>query len=174
MLFRSSLNGSVPAGASINATTGQFTWTPAPAQAGQVYAFGVRATDDGAGSLFAEETVHVGVGYTWTGFLPPVNADGSSVFKLGRTVPVKFALTGPSAGVNNAVARLYVAKFTDNVLGTEEQADSTSAATTGNLFRYSDGQYIFNLSTDGLTAGTYQLRVDMGDGVPRLVNISLR
>ena len=87
---------------------------------------------------------------------------------------MKFALTGASAGVTNAVARLYVAKFTDNVLGTEEQADSTSAATTGNLFRYSDGQYIFNLSTDGLTAGTYQLRVDTGDGVPRLVNISLR
>ena len=87
---------------------------------------------------------------------------------------MKFALTGASAGVTDAVARLYAAKLSNSVLGTEEQADSTSAATTGNLFRYSDGQYIFNLSTDGLTAGTYQLRVDMGDGVMRVVNISLR
>ena len=167
-----SLTGSVPAGASINPSTGQFTWTPSAAQVGQVYAFGVRATDDGPGSLFAEEVIHVGVGYTWTGFLQPINADGSSVFKLGRTVPVKFALTGPSANITNAVARLYVAKVSDNVAGTE--AASTSAATTGNLFRYSDGQYIFNLGTDGLTAGTYQLRVDTGDGVARVVNISLR
>jgi DNA/RNA endonuclease G (NUC1) len=169
-----SLTGSVPAGASLNASTGQFTWTPAPAQAGQVYAITVRATDDGQGSLSAEQTVHVGVGYTWTGFLAPVNPDGSSIFKLGRTVPMKFALTGASAGVTNAVARLYVAKLTDSILGTEEQTESAAAATAGNLFRYSDGQYVFNLSTDGLTAGTYQLRVDTGDGVVRVVNISLR
>ena len=87
---------------------------------------------------------------------------------------MKFALTGPSANITNAVARLYVAKVSDNVAGTEAEAASTSAATTGNLFRYSDGQYIFNLGTDGLTAGTYQLRVDTGDGVARVVNISLR
>jgi hypothetical protein len=169
-----SLTGSVPAGASVDASTGVFTWTPSAAQAGQVYAFSVRATDDGAGHLFAEEFIHVGVGYTWTGFLQPINADGSSVFKLGRTVPVKFALTGPSAAVTGAVARLYVAKVSNNVVGPETDAGSTSAATSGNLFRYSDGQYIFNLGTDGLTAGTYQLRVDTGDGVARVVNISLR
>ena len=169
-----SLTGSVPAGASINPATGLFTWTPSSAQVGQVYTFGVRATDDGPGSLFAEEVIHVGVGYTWSGFLAPVNADGSSVFRLGRTVPVKFALTGASAGITNAVARLYVAKLSDNVVGTEVEADSTAAATAGNLFRYSDGQYVFNMSTDGLTAGTYQLRVDTGDGVLRVVNISLR
>lgn len=169
-----SLTGSVPAGASINPATGQFTWTPSAAQAGQVYTFGVRATDNGPGSLFAEEVIHVGVGYTWSGFLAPVNADGSSVFKLGRTIPVKFALTGASAGITNAAARLYVAKISDNVVGTEVEADSTAAATAGNLFRYSDGQYIFNMSTDGLTAGTYQLRVDTGDGVLRVVNVSLK
>jgi DNA/RNA endonuclease G (NUC1) len=169
-----SLTGSVPSGASINPTTGDFNWMPSAAQAGRVYSFGVRVTDNGAGSLFAEEGVGVGVGYTWSGLLQPVNQDGSSVFNLGRTIPIKFQLTGASAGVTNAVARLYLAKVTDSIIGTEEKAGSTSSATEGNLFRYSGGQYIFNLSTDGLTKGTYQLRVDTGDGVLRAVNISLR
>ena len=91
-------------------------------------------------------------------------------YLLRQTVPVKFQLTG----VMNASVRLYVAKIDNNAVGTEEEADSTSNATEGNLFRYADGQYIFNLSTKGLTAGTYQLRVVLGDGVQRTVNVSLR
>jgi hypothetical protein len=52
---------------------------------------------------------------------------------------------------------------------------TTAAPTTGDLFRY-DGtsQYIYNWGTKGLTAGTYQLRIDLGDGVSRTVNISLK
>jgi hypothetical protein len=169
-----SLTGSYPAGATIDSTTGAFHWTPTAAQAGHIYSFGVRVTDNGSPSLFAEETISVGAGYTWSGVLQPINQDGSSLFRLGQTVPVKFQLTGGSAGITNAVARLYVAKVTDQVIGTEEEAGSTSAATQGNLFRYADGQYIFNLSTSGLTTGTYQLRVDTGDGILRVVNISLR
>jgi DNA/RNA endonuclease G (NUC1) len=166
------LTGSVPAGASINPTTGAFNWTPTAAQAGHVYAFGVRVTD--SGGLFAEEIINVGVGHSWSGFLQPVEADGSSVFKLGRTVPVKFQLTGASAGITDAVARLYVAKVTGNVVGPEQAAVSASNATEGNLFRQTGNHYMFNLSTDGLTAGTYQLRVDMGDGVQRTVLVSFR
>ncbi|HEV2765271.1 MAG TPA: tandem-95 repeat protein, partial [Pyrinomonadaceae bacterium] len=169
-----SLTGAVPAGASVDPSTGAFTWTPTAAQVGQVYTFGVRVTD--AGGLFAEEVIRVGVGYTWSGVLQPVNADGSSVFKLGRTVPVKFQLTGASAGLTNAVARLYVAKVSNNVVGTETEAGSTSNATEGNLFRYdaTSGQYVFNLDTGGLTAGTYQARVDTGDGVLRTFGFALR
>ena len=56
------------------------------------------------------------------------------------------------------------------------EAISTSNATTGNLFRYdaTSSQYIFNLNTKTLSAGTYQLRIDLGDGVLRTVNITLR
>jgi hypothetical protein len=114
--------------------------------------------------------------YEWSGFLPPVKTDDSSVFKLGRTVSVKFALTGASAGIANAVARLWVSKWSDDVTGTEEETGSTVAATSGNLFRYdSSGVYVYNLGTSGLTPGTYELRVDLGDGdVTRTVKISLR
>ena len=67
---------------------------------------------------------------------------------------IKFQLTGASAGITDAVARLYVAKVSNNVVGTEEEADSNLNATEGNLFRYADGQYIFNWNTSGLSAGT--------------------
>jgi hypothetical protein len=112
----------------------------------------------------------------WSGVLPPINAGGSSVFKLGSTVPVIFQLTGASAGITNLQATLSVTKISDSVVGTAAKAVSTSAATTGNLFRYdaTSGDYIFNWSTKGLTAGTYQLSINLGDGLLHTVIVSLR
>jgi hypothetical protein len=51
-------------------------------------------------------------------------------------------------------------------LGTVIEATSNVAATTGNLFRYDGGQYIYNWSTKGLTQGTYSVKIDLGDGAP--------
>ena len=171
-----SLTGAVPAGAVIDADSGAFRWTPSPQQVGAVHTFWVRVTDDGAGNLFAQEQVSVGVAYNWSGLLQPINPGGDSVFRRGSTVSVKFALTGQSAGITGAAARLWVARLSGDVAGTEAEAESTAAATPGNLFRYdpSAGQYVFNLDTKSLAGGTYQLRVDMGDGAVRVVNISLR
>ncbi|MCI0537464.1 MAG: PxKF domain-containing protein [Verrucomicrobiales bacterium] len=114
--------------------------------------------------------------YSWSGVLQPINADGSSIFKAGRTVPVKFQLTGESAGITDLVASLSFAKISDTVLGAVNEATPTSAATTGNLFRYdaTSGQYIFNWSTKGLSAGAYQLQIDLSDGVARWVNLALK
>jgi hypothetical protein len=108
--------------------------------------------------------------------LPPVNNDGSSIFKLGSTVPVKFQLTGSSSAIANAVATLTLAKVTSQVDGTVLEAVSTSAATTGNAFRYdpTSGLYTFNLATKPLSTGTWNLSVTLGDGVSRTVNISLK
>jgi len=91
-----------------------------------------------------------------------VNADGTSIFKAGSTVPVKFALTGASAPVTTATARLSLAKISNGIEGTVVEATSNVAATTGNLFRYDGGQYIYNWSTKGLTPGTYSVKIDLG------------
>jgi hypothetical protein len=115
----------------------------------------------------------VSVTYSWSGILQPINADGSSVFRRGSTVPVKFRLTGASAGVTDAVARLSY-QFVNGSAGTVNEAVSTAQATTGNLFRYDDGQYIFNWSTTGIAVGTYDLFIDLGDGVHRTVRLHLR
>ncbi|WP_345321318.1 putative Ig domain-containing protein, partial [Novipirellula rosea] len=52
--------GSVPAGASIDPTTGVFTWTPAEGQTG-AFTFDVVVTDDGSGTLSDSETITVTV-----------------------------------------------------------------------------------------------------------------
>jgi hypothetical protein len=132
------------------------------------------ATDAAGNSASCPQEVTVR--YAGLAIEPPVNANGSSIFKLGRTVPVKLRLTGESAGTSCAIARLYLAQISNAVTGSEVEAESTAAATSGNLFRYdaSADQYVFNLSTDSLSAGTWQLRIDLGDGVLYTVNLSLR
>jgi len=114
---------------------------------------------------------------TFGGFMQPINSDGSSIFKSGSTVPVKFQLRAPSGTyITDAIAKISYTKITDNVLGTFSEAVSTSAATTGNLFRYdsSSNQYIFNLSTKGLTKGTYMLQVSFEGGTSQYITISLK
>ncbi len=78
--------------------------------------------------------------------------------------------------MSDAVARLYTAKISNGISGSELEATSTSAASIGNQFRYDaqTGEYVFNWGTKGLTAGTYQLRIDLGDGVERTVIVSLQ
>jgi hypothetical protein len=114
----------------------------------------------------------VTVKYTWSGVLQPINADGSSVFKAGSTIPVKFSVgcTGSLA------ATLAWRQVTSGGVGPVNEAASTSAATSGNQFRYdaTSGQYLYNWSTKGLTAGTYQLQINLGDGVIRTVNVGLK
>jgi len=109
-------------------------------------------------------------------FLQPINPDGSSVFKLGSTIPVKFKLTGVSAGITNLAAHLSVAKISNSVTGSYVEAASPGAANAGSTFRYDTdvNLYIFNLSTKALSAGTWSLRADLGDRVDHTINVSLR
>jgi len=166
-------------------------------QAGAIYSFGVRVSD-GQGGV-DDEQISVGVAYTTTGLLPPVEVGG--VYRAGRTLPVKFKLTGASARARHVVARLYIAPIVNGAVGPESPAHSTDSS-VGNLFRREDGddddhgrhdgrnddrhdgrdddrhggdgcQFIFNWSTKGLTPGTYRLRIDMGDGVLRTFVITL-
>lgn len=118
----------------------------------------------------------VNVVFAWSGVLQPVNADGSSVFKLGSTVPVKFKLTDLSSGITDAVATLSYAMLANSVPGPINEAVSTADATTGNLFRYdaSSQQYIFNWSTKGLSVGSYELMIDFNDGLAHTVIVGLR
>ena len=108
--------------------------------------------------------------------LQPINADGTSVFKAGATVPVRFQLTDDFAGMTDLVARFSYTMISNGVAGPVNEGASTSAATTGNAFRddWNDGVYIFNWGTKGLSAGTYQLRIDLGDGLIHSVIIGLR
>lgn len=116
--------------------------------------------------------------YVYGGILPPIKPDGTSVFKLGSTVPVKFQLQDADGNsITNAVAGILLQKIVGgDPYGTPMDGDSTSAATTGNLFRYdsTSNQYIFNLGTKLLSEGTWQIRIELGDGSSQLATIGLR
>jgi len=132
---------------------------------------------DAALNPAVQVTRTVNVVYKFGGILPPINSDGSSIFKLGSTVPVKFQLTDADGNfVTNAVATIWVKKLSNGVLPGEMEAVSTSAATTGNLFRYdsTSNQYIFNLATKLLSKGNWRITIDLGDGTLNYVNINLK
>ncbi|HEY0865889.1 MAG TPA: hypothetical protein VGE01_00845, partial [Fimbriimonas sp.] len=102
----------------------------------------------------------VQVQYDWSGFLSPK----ASGVKTGRTVDVKFKLTGPSAGVENAAATLWIRRA-----GT---AGFQNAGTFG--FVSGAGRYEAGWNTSGYATGSYELKVDLGDGVERTTMITLR
>jgi beta propeller repeat protein len=117
--------------------------------------------------------------YVFGGFQQPINANGSSIFKLGRTIPVKIVLTDSNGqNVPSAVVTLSVSRITDAILGTETEVllDASGNANTGNLFRYdaSSGQYIYNLNTKGYAKGTYRLYARPDDGKSYSVDFSLK
>jgi K319-like protein/HYR domain-containing protein len=115
------------------------------------------------------------VRYAFGSFLQPINSDGSSIFRLGTTVPTKFTLTGASALCQNAIAHLEVAKITGGILGSFSEQDQNVPPSSGDLFRYTGGQYEFNEPTSDLSTGTWVWRVNFDDGDnSHTVNISLR
>ena len=137
--------------------------------------FTVTATDT-QGNM-SKRTVSYFVRYTFSGILQPINGDGSSIFKLNSTIPIKFRLKDKLGKyIPSAIAKIYMTKMSNGILSLEREAVSTSAASFGNLFRYdsTDQQYVFNLATKSLTTGTWRLRILLDDGTSKVINISLR
>ncbi len=111
--------------------------------------------------------------------LPPVNADGSSIFKAGSTVPTKFVVCdvhGNSVGPNTAfgqsasvVASYILASATS---GTQAGVDESIYSTTPDQsFRWDPTaqQWIFNQATGKSTnlsaaPATYLLQIKLIDG----------
>lgn len=130
---------------------------------------------DGHGNI-ATASFTVWVVYQVQFPLAPIKADGSSVFKLGSTVPVKFSLFGAGAGITDTTARLTLQR----VNGSEPVGDPVDATPSGNssadnTFRYDPpGIYIFNWSSKGLSVGSYELRLDLGDGLVHRMVIGLK
>lgn len=122
------------------------------------------------------EIYQLPVVYNYSEVLPPLKTDGSSRFKLGSTIPVKFQLMDVEGNyATYAAAKIYIAKIVGCMVGPEVKGVSTSASTEGNLFRYNykDNHYIFNLNTKLLSEGTYQIRIDLGDGSTNTVIVTL-
>jgi hypothetical protein len=119
----------------------------------------------------------VGVHYVYRGLLAPINQDGSSVFKLGSTVPLKLQLfDAADKPVATGHITVEMERVSTSVLGTETEATLTATPTNGKDFTYdaTSGQYQFNLSTKPLSVGTWNVKLTLGDGTVRRTRISLR
>jgi len=135
---------------------------------------------DNAGRT-STSTLTYTVGFQVGNVLPPVTAPSGDqgiatatdlqVFKIKSTVPVKFRLyldaakttlmTAPPTG---SVARLTFGKADATTNSSDTATLITSPADAGNAFRWTgspDYQYIYNLATAGLTAGTYYVRLTL-------------
>jgi hypothetical protein len=104
-----------------------------------------------------------GAGHT---VLQPVNTDGSSVFKQGSTIPVKFRVcdaNGVSIGTPGVVTSFSGVLV---ATGTEGPINETVVSTTPDTaFRWDGQQWIFNLSTKNLPANrTFVYTVALNDG----------
>jgi hypothetical protein len=98
--------------------------------------------------------------------LQPINADGSSVFEQGRTVPAKFRVCGADGnpiGSEGVVTnfRLIQIISQDVVSNVDQTVESTPPF---DVFRSGQGQWIFNISTEELLAdNTYVYLITLND-----------
>jgi hypothetical protein len=115
--------------------------------------------------------------YNYSGIEAPVRPDGSSVFRTGSTVPVKFAVTDnagdPEPGIS---ATLTFAPVTTSTTPAAWIPAAGPRTDDGNAFRYdaAGGQYVYNWSTKNIPAGRYQLRIATSYGGLYTAGLTLR
>jgi lysophospholipase L1-like esterase len=131
---------------------------------------------DRAGNT-ASDTCSFEVVYAGGAVRQPINPDGSSIYRAGSTVPVKFSVTDVGGVVQpDVVATFSAERISTSVSGSELEATINVTPTAGDTFRWdpSASQYVFNWRTRGLPAGTYELSIELGEAAPRTVLVSLR
>ena len=99
--------------------------------------------------------------------LPPINSDGSSVFKQGRTVPARFRVCdtdGKPITTEGLVTDFKLIQIIGK--GIVSNVDQVVLSTTPHdEFRAGARQWVFNISTKNLTAGnTYVYLITLNDG----------
>jgi hypothetical protein len=133
-----------------------------------------RTAVDNVGHTTTERCTVI-VRYEYGGLESPVDRDGSSVFKQGSTVPLKLSLTDATgAVVTDARPTVQLERLSTTPSGTdvEETVDGTS--TNGKGFALNGKHYAFNLSTKSLAAGSWNVKLTLGDGTVRRTAITLR
>jgi hypothetical protein len=130
------------------------------------YQIQVAVTDDDGGADTADATFSTK--NTPSSMQQPINAAGTrSVFKLGSTIPVKITVTGcDGAAVSTLSPTVNLTRVDSTPDGSVNETPADATATNGLAMRWSDPQYIYNLSTKlsqqtgaALTAGTYRITV---------------
>jgi hypothetical protein len=119
------------------------------------------------------------VSYRFLGFFQPINDPAGadySTFKLGSTVPVKFALADYNGNrISDAAAqaiadacdaRFSYAVYSSSTPAPVDETASSNPANTGDCFRYDPAadQFIFNWGTKGRSAMQYTIKARVFSG----------
>jgi hypothetical protein len=125
----------------------------------------------------------------FNGFLQPIGgsvelgtggnfANPVRSFKLNSTIPVKFTAICFGVPLTTGVHTLQAVKYSSSTTSDPAiDATPTDAATDGNQFRLTDGEWHFNLSTKGLGnngQGTWLLVATLFDGSKHTVWVSIK
>ena len=128
--------------------------------------------EDRAGHVFDGTLTYTVVGFTFTGFAPPLTAappamnDGNA----GRTVPVKFSLNG-FHGLNVFAAGFPKSQPIDCTTGAATGA-ATATSSAGFTYDAMNDQYNYTWNTDGAWVGTCrQVIVQLTDGTVHRANV---
>ncbi len=100
-------------------------------------------------------------------YLAPIKPDGSAEFRVGSIIPVRFRLTGPSAGIPDLRARLFVYRIENGELVPVLRRHNQY------LHDFLHDRYVYPLVTLFWRPGTYLLRTELGDGVDHSIQIRL-
>lgn len=118
------------------------------------------------GSLSVRYSTDACLGDLGHTILQPIDADSSSVFKQGSTVPAKFSVCdakGASVGTPGVVESF---RLTEVLNGTTSMVvdEPVSSTNPDTMFRWSGSHWSFNLPTKPLAAGkTYVYRITLND-----------
>jgi VCBS repeat-containing protein len=140
---------SAPAGASINPTTGQFTWTPSEAQGGNPntpHTFTVRVTDDGSPNLTDEETITLTV-------------------REVNIAPVLGSITNQTGFWGNAFT--FTATASDSDIPANALTYSLVGAPAGASINPTTGAFTWTPTSAQLGANSFKVRVT-DNGTPNL------
>jgi hypothetical protein len=144
------------------------------------YTATVTVTDDDGGADSA--TASVTINYTSSGFLAPINQDGSSVFKYNSTIPVKIRFQNCDGSYPaNLTPTIKLTVLTGPNAGLViDPPASTSGADIPGIMRWSgapDNHYMYNLATKPLPdpKATYKVTVTVpSTGQTAEVNFGLK
>jgi len=124
----------------------------------------------------SSKTASISVVYDFGSFLAPLNLD--KPIKLNRTVPVKFYLADFNGMlIPDTYATIMLQHFSDEApIGDPIEPEVIGNDDFGSSFRYSveEEQYIYNLSTKGLSIGTWQIIVNLDDGTVKTSLMELK
>ena len=129
------------------------------------------ATDE-AGNA-AHESFPVTVAYAW--HLRNGELVDHGRYRYGQHVQVRVHLDGASRPVHAARLLLWASRISEETGAGDVRATQELTPTRGNAFSYdpATGDYLLELDTRLLAPGTWQFRLDLGQGVPTIATVTL-